>query len=282
MMDAVGTASNIIEPGDTIMVGVFNTPELSGSLRVDPNGKITLPVGGQLQVSGITAQEASVEIENRLRTGEILLDPHVSVLITAFGTRGVTLLGEVRAPGVYPVRGSLSLTDALAMAGGPTATEGSTISIAHRDDPNHPVLVHVGSSDYSATQKLTPIVPGDTVVVSKAPTYYVVGDVRAPGQYPMPYGKEPSILNILALTQGLNLTAASSKASIVRGTPDGGAETIPVDLDKIMRNKAPNITLEASDVLVVPRSGYKTFMQTALPAITNGAISAGVSFALVR
>jgi polysaccharide biosynthesis/export protein len=235
-----------------------------------------------LELAGLTAAEASKAIESRLRDGQILLDPHVTVAITQFGTRGVTILGEVRSPGIYPVRGLFSLYDALSLAGGPTPTEGALITITHRDDPEHSVTVQIDSADYSSAQRQTSILPGDTVFVAKAASIYVVGDARAPGQYPMPYGKHLSILNILALTGGLNTTAASSKASIVRATQNGGAETIPLDLDKIMKNKAPNIVLEASDVLVIPRSGFKSFTQFAIPAITNAAVSAGVSAAIVK
>jgi polysaccharide export outer membrane protein len=235
-----------------------------------------------LSVSGLTAAEASRAIENLLRSNQIMLDPHVNVLVTQFATQGVTILGEVRAPGIYPVRGTSTLYDALSMAGGPTATEGADIKIAHRGDTEHTISVHIDSPDYSPAQQITPILPGDTVVVSRAPSIFVVGDVGAPGQYPLPYGKPLSILNILALTRGVNTTAATKKAAIIRPTKDGGVATIPLDIDKIMKNQAPNVVLEASDVLVVPRSGLKAFVQFALPSLFSSATNAGVTAALYR
>lgn len=276
------SSSNVLEPGDLITVNVFNTPELSGPLRVDPSGKLTLPVGGQIHVSGLSAAEASRAIERLLRDGQILLDPHVNILVTQFATQGVTILGEVRSPGIYPVRGSATLYDALSMAGGPSATEGAEITIAHRGEGEHPLVLQIKSSDYSPKQQITPILPGDTVVVSRAPVIYVVGDVKSPGLFPMPYGKPLSVLNLLALTQGFNSTAATKKASIVRVTSGTTAETIPLDLDKIMKNEAPNVELEASDVLVIPRSGSKTFWQYALPSLTNAAATGAISIALYK
>ena len=276
------STSNVLEPGDLVTVNVFNTPELSGSLRVDPAGKLLLPVGGQLPVTGLTAAEAAKAIENLLRANQIMIDPHVSVLVTQFATQGVTILGEVRNPGIYPVRGASTLYDALSMAGGPTITEGADIKIAHRGDTDHVTTVQVDSANYSPEQQTTPIAPGDTVVVSRAPSVWVVGDVITPGQYPLPYGKPLSVLNIMALTHGINPTAATKRASIVRTAKDGAVETIPVDIDKIMRNQAPNVVLEASDVLVVPRSGLKAFMQFALPSLTNAAVSGGITAAIYR
>jgi polysaccharide export outer membrane protein len=261
---------------------MFSNQAISLTLRVDPSGRLTLPVGGQLLVSGMTAAEASKAIEQLLYSSQIVLDPHVSILVTQYATQGVTILGEVRTPGIYPVRGSSTLYDALSMAGGPSATEGAEITIAHRGEADHPLLIRVKSSDYSSKQQITPIRPGDTVVVSRAPVIYVVGDVKSPGLFPMPYGKPLSVLNVLALTQGFNSTASTKKASIVRVTSGNTAETISLDLDKIMKNEAPTVELEASDVLVIPRSGSKTFWQYALPALTNAAATGAISIALYK
>jgi len=87
---------------------------------------------------------------------------------------------------------------------------------------------------------------------------------------------------VLALCNGLNTTAKGDHASIIRGTPDGGAITIPVNLDKIYKNEAPNIRLMASDVVVVPRSGAKVFYQLALPTLTNAVVSAATSALVIR
>ena len=108
---------------------------------------------------------------------------------------------------------------------------------------------------------------------------YVVGDVGRPGAFYMQNGEPMNVLNALALASGLNHTAAVTKASIVRKTPTG-ATTIPLDLNRIMKNKQPDLTLLASDVLVVPRSGVKTLLETALPGAT-AAVTGAVSTALI-
>lgn len=271
----------LLNPGDLINVQVFSTPELSGTGRLDENGFVALPLGPKVKLAGLTSEEAARFIEQRLKTDQIMLDPHVTVSVTSYATQGVTVLGEVTRPGAYPLFGEHSLYDALALAGGPSANQGSQITIAHASDPTHPVQIDVQSANYSPLQKTTPIYSGDTIIVSKASIIYVVGDVARAGAYPIVNGKPLSLLNLLSLTSGLNVTAAGSHASIIRQVGDR-VDTIPVDLDAVLKRKQPNIAMQAEDILVVPRSGRKAFLQFALPALTNSAVSAATSAAIVR
>ncbi|MCU1321245.1 MAG: polysaccharide export protein [Acidobacteriaceae bacterium] len=265
----------VLGAGDLIDVTVFSTPELTGRLRIDQAGKIELPVGGHVEVGGLTPKQAAAAIEKQLRDQQIMLEPLVSVLIAQYATQGLTLLGEVKAPGNYPIFGPHTLYDVMAMAGGPTQLEGSTITITHHNDPAHPVVVQVSTPNYSEIQRTTPVYPGDTVVVSQSDVIYVVGDVTVPGALPMPNGRNLTLLNVLALVRGMTPTAAVSKAVIIRQTT-AGVQTIPIDIKGAMKNTAPNPILLASDVLVIPDSGFKKFLQFALPSLTNAAVNAAV------
>ena len=97
-----------ISAGDLLDLNVFDTPELSGKLRVDEHGNVSLPLAGVLAVSGMTAEQAGSAIETRLRETDILKDPHVSVAVLEYATQGVTVTGEVKSPGVYPLLGAWS------------------------------------------------------------------------------------------------------------------------------------------------------------------------------
>jgi polysaccharide export outer membrane protein len=263
-----------ISPGDLLDVQVFNTPELSGRLRVDQTGRITLPLGGDVEARGLTATAAANAIKMRLVSSQIMLHPTVMVNVMEYATEGVTVLGEVRTPGIYTLLGPHSLYDALASAGGATSSAGATITISHAEDADHPVVVKVNTPDYSAEQKATIVEPGDTIVVSKAELVYIVGDVNHSGAFFMQNGQPLTVLDVLSLAQGTTRTSAMSRVSIVRPTPAGGAITIPLNLNKVMKNEEKNVALEAGDILVVPRSGWKSFGMTALPAITNATANA--------
>ncbi len=266
--------------GDIIQVQVFDTPELSGSLRLDQNGFVNLPLGGLLALNGLNTLQAASAIRDRLRSAGIMLDPYVTVTVTDYAGQGLVILGEVRAPGTYTLLGPRSLYDVLAMAGGPAVTVGASITITRRSDPEHPVKVPV-SLEYSDILRTTMVAPGDIIIVDHAPLYYVLGDVGHTGAFTIQAGEKLDILNAVALAGGLLQTAEDKKATIIRKTPNGPV-VIPVNIKDILHNKQPNILLEAADVLVVPRSGVKTFVQSALPALTNAGISAGVSAAVVR
>ena len=269
------TVQNIpISPGDLLDVQVFNTPELSGKLRVDQLGRISLPLGGEVETRGLTATAAATAIKTRLVAAQIMLHPMVLVNVMEYATDGVTVLGEVRSAGIYTLLGPHSLYDALASAGGVTQAEGATITITHAGDADHPRVIQVTTSNYSAEQKATIIEPGDTIVVSRADLVYIVGDVTRSGAFYIQNGKPLTILDLVSLAQGATRTSAMSRTTIVRSTPDGHAVTIPFNLDKVMKNQETNVALQAGDVLVVPRSGWKTFSTTALPSLTNAVASA--------
>jgi polysaccharide export outer membrane protein len=268
-----------IAAGDLIDVQVFNTPELSSKLRVSQDGLITLPDTGDIKVAGLTARGAGAQIEKSLRDSQVMLDPHVTVLVTEYSTQGISVLGEVRKPGTYLLLGRHSLYDALSAAGGVTQQLGSSIQITHQSDPGHPETIPVNSPNYSDLQRLTEVEAGDVVVVARAETIYVVGDVAHPGEYFIQNGQKLSVLNAIALAQGLNPTARASKASIVRKTANG-AETIPVNLNRIAQVNGENLILRPADVLVVPRSGAKAFLSLALPGVT-GAVAGSVAAALI-
>jgi len=76
-------------------------------------------------------------------------------------------------------------------------------------------------------------------------------------------------MQLLSLANGVNKTAASSKASVVRPSPDGSVTVIDLNLDKILKVEQHDFALKGGDVLVVPRSGWKTFGYTALPSLTS-------------
>jgi polysaccharide export outer membrane protein len=277
--DVTPAGQLVLGPGDQIDVTVFNTPELSGKLRIDQGGSIELPVGGNLRVNGLSPDQAGHAIEVQLRNEQIMIDPHVGVQISQYATQGITLLGEVRSPGSYPLLGPHTLYEALSLAGGPTASEGSSITITHHYAPDHPVTVGVNSPNFSQVQNSTAVFPGDLIFVSEPDMIYVVGDATQPGPIPIVKGQPLTLLQVLAFCRGWTLTASASKAIIIRKT-DTGTEVIPVDLNGVVKNAAPNLVMQASDVLVMPHSGFKRFLQYALPNATSIGLSVAAETAV--
>ena len=263
-----------ISAGDLLDVIVFDTPELSGKLRVDEHGNIALPLAGDLTVSQLTAEQSARAIEAKLSRVEILKDPHVLVTVLEYSTQGVTLLGEVKQPGVYPLLGPHSLLDLISAAGGFTPEAGELVTITHRAEPNNPVAVKIGTKPGSTIRSNVDIRPGDTIMVSHAGIVYVVGDVGKPGGFLLQRNGHLTVLRAMALAQGPNKTAALNSAKLIRQNDDG-REELPVPLKKILSNKAPDRTLADGDILFIPSSAAKNALVT-VESVLPSAASASI------
>jgi polysaccharide export outer membrane protein len=263
-----------INSGDLIEVGVFDTPELSGKLRVDENGEITIPIAGVLRVAGMTAEEAAGAIEEKLRSADLMMAPHVTVFVTEFATQGVVITGEVKSPGIYPLLGSHGMVDLLTAAGGVTTAAGRYVSLTHKSDPEHPEMIRLASKPGEIIENVD-IQPGDTVIVARAGVAYVVGDVAKAGGFLIESNDRLSVLQIIALAGGTTRTSAKDKARIIRKTPNG-REELPIPLNAMMKGKVRDMPVEDGDILFVPSSGGRTAMYRG----TESAIAIATGFAV--
>jgi polysaccharide export outer membrane protein len=118
-VDSQGRPQILIGPFDRIAVKVFRAPDFAGSYEVSGAGTITLPLVGTLRAEGETPDQLGAEIASRLRA-EYLLDPQVSVEIERSNSQQVTLEGELKKPGVYPITGQSTLLASIAKAEGTT------------------------------------------------------------------------------------------------------------------------------------------------------------------
>jgi len=98
-------------------VDVLGLPELSRQVRVDSNGHIAVPLAGSIDVGGRTPEEIATLVEQRLRQTYVK-NPIVSVAVEETVSQTITVDGEVRTPGIYPVLGRMTLMKAVASAQG--------------------------------------------------------------------------------------------------------------------------------------------------------------------
>lgn len=266
---AIETSASIrIAPGDLLELKVFGAPELGSTVRVSGEGEIAIALIGSVRVAGLTPEQAQTQIEQRFRDGGYLRSPHVSILAKEFASQGISVLGEVTHPGVYPLLGSHRLLDAIAAAGGTTAYAGKTVAVSHRNDSDAgQEIVLARSADAGWTQNID-LRPGDTVIVSRAGIVYVSGDVRTPGGFVMNQKDNLTVLQAIALAQGLNPTASLNSARIIRRRA-GTLKEIPVPLKEIMQAKSPDLDLQDADVLFVPSSASKSAARKSLESIVQ-------------
>jgi polysaccharide export outer membrane protein len=265
--------SNAISDGDMLEVTVYESPDLSAKVRVGEGGEALLPVAGPIHLQGLNVADASAAIRTRLMEKRIVKDPKVTVGITEYATRGVSVLGEVKKPGIYTAMGSHRLNDYISLSEGLTPQAGTHVSITHRNAPEETTSVRISSTG-KATPGSNPLIEsGDTIVVPKAGQVYIVGDVVRPGEYLMDHDEQLTIMQALALAQGANRTALMKHAVIVRKT-DAGRTEIPVDISKILTMKSKDLTLADNDILFIPVSKMKSAVNRSVEAIVQTAVGA--------
>jgi polysaccharide export outer membrane protein len=255
--DSAQSSEPAVGIGDLLRISVMGAPDYDQELRVGGSGDVNLALVGPVHVAGLSPDQAAGVIRERLMQGGFFSDPQVSVFQKEFATQGVSVLGEVQKPGVYPIVGPRHLFDVLSLAGGTTPKAGQLVSITHRKEPGKSQTVTLSNDLQKNLSANISIFPGDTVVVSKAGIVYVVGDVRTPTGVILDNGGNLTVLQAIAMAQGANGSAALNKSRIIRKTPEGQKE-IPIALKKILAAKSPDVKLQAEDIVFVPSSAAKS------------------------
>jgi polysaccharide export outer membrane protein len=201
----------------------------------------------------LTQEEAQSVIEKRLEDGGFVRSPHVSIFVDEATSQGVTILGEVAKPGIYPDIGDHKLYEVVSQAGGFTANASRKIAILRRNQTG-PVRINLPRDLADDLTGNVDIEPGDTITVPRAPVIYVVGDVARPSGLLVDNGTM-TVLQALALAGGTNKTAKLSGARIIRKGPNGGVAETRLEIKKMLEAKIPDVTLQADDILFVPISG---------------------------
>lgn len=258
-----------IASGDLLNVSVYDSPELTQKVRVEADGVVQLALIGPTKVAGLTALQAADLIAHQLQNHNLLLYPQVNVLIEEYASQGVTVTGEVQRPGVYSVLGSRTLLDVISMAGGLTNIADTNITIRHRSGVEENVSANLKSDDAKTSlANNIQVYPGDLVVVPKAGIVYVLGDVNRPGGFTMQNNGKITLLQALAQAGGTNRSASMNGATLLRKTADGYVSK-PVRIHDLVRGRAEDVELHASDILYVPSSVMKTVGQSTQAIVTS-------------
>lgn len=281
LLFAVSSASQVpsapelrIGAGDLLSVKVFNAPELTQDARVSASGEIVLALLGPVRVQDKTPREAELLLEQRLKDGSYLNNPHVTVAIAEYATQGISILGEVQKPGIYALPGARRLYDVISVAGGTTLRAGRLVTITHREQPDKPVSLELTQDPAKSSESNVPVLPGDTIVVAKAGIVYVVGDVGRPGGFVMDNNERLTVLQAMALAGGANRSASLGKARIIRRSQTA-LEDVPIQLNRVLSAHAQDVPLQSEDILFVPSSAAKSAMRRSAEAVLQ--ITTGVA-----
>jgi polysaccharide export outer membrane protein len=256
-----------------IELTVYNVPELSTKARIGNSGDVYLPLIDYVHLGGLTQEEAQSVVEKRLESGGFVRNPHVTIFVDEATSQGVSVLGEVARPGIYADPADHKLYDVISEAGGFTTSSSRKIAIIRRNEAE-PIRISLPRNLADDVSGNIDIMPGDTITVPRAPIIYVVGDVGRPSGFLVDNGSL-TVLQALALAGGTNHTAKMGAARIIRKGPTGMTET-PLHLKKMLEAKAPDVTLQADDILFVPVSAGKVIAARSAEAAVSLATAVSV------
>jgi polysaccharide export outer membrane protein len=259
-----------------------NADEFSPTpVRIDNDGQVTLPFVGRIELAGLTVTDAEKLLTDQL--SKFIQHPQIQLNVVESHSQPVSVFGAVRNPGSYQLEGRKTLAEILSMAGGLRPDAGQTLKLTRRVEwgsiplptSEQRTMGDVTAAEVSVDELIRgsapfsdiEVQPHDVISVSQAELVYVVGQVRKPGGFAMTGGGDFTVLQALSMAEGLDRTAASKKAKILRKHGASGRVELPVDLERILSGRAPDIPLQAEDVLFVPNNTAKSVGMKTLDAI---------------
>ncbi|RKX62510.1 MAG: hypothetical protein DRP37_01345 [Thermodesulfobacteriota bacterium] len=156
----------IIGPTDILEIHVWREPDLSRTIPVRPDGKITLPLLNDVQASGLTSLELKAEIEKGL--AKFVESPTVSVVVQEIHSKNIFVLGQVLSPGGYPLQQDLTVLQALSLAGGfaEWADKGDVVILRKENGKQSRIKFdYKNVSKGKHLEENIVLQPGDTIIV---------------------------------------------------------------------------------------------------------------------
>jgi polysaccharide biosynthesis/export protein len=277
LLSPTGSPDYRLGPEDLLQITLFNIPQGEAGvtprqteMRVSQEGKLSLPLLGEVEVAGLTT--SGLEQLLRGRYDQYLHKPQVGVQVKEYRSQVVTVTGAVRNPVVSQLTSPKTLIDMLAVAGGINERAGGQVHL-YRQGPEgrQSYVIDLLALAKNPTVVNMPVQAGDIINVQQAGTFFVDGAIRNPGSYSLssPY----TLMQALSVAGGVNRELADYGGVMIYRQRNGAeAQMIPVDLSAIWDGKANDPAIESDDVIVVPMSTAKYIVRRFFGTIGFGSI----------
>lgn len=272
--EAKGLAGGDYKVGgyDVMSIKVYEEKDLSrGAVRVSADGYISFPLIGRIKVDNLTTSEIEELISSKLAEEQYLLDAHVSVMVTGYNSKRFLVLGAVKKPGSYSLRAQERVLDAISRTGGVRRTKGESVfeqagkkgMIIRTENPNtdqeRKIVINLDLQGLlKGRDQISNIflADKDTIFIPIAELFYIIGQVRKPGSYPLA-GKDITLVEAISMAGGFTRIAARNRTRIIR-IEDGVEKIIEVKVDAITKagKKIQDVIIHPHDVIVVPESFF--------------------------
>jgi len=251
--------------GDVLDIAVYDEPDLTiEGIPIRTDGKVSFPLTGDLQAEGLTVAELNESLTEGLE--KYILAPKVSIIVQEFNSQKYTIFGEVVQPGVYPLTTDISITAALASAGGlnkgnfrATTVELADLSHAFiaRNGQVLPVnfsrLIRQGDLRYDISLRA-----GDYIYIPSglSKEVYILGEVNNAMMFA--YREDMPMSRTLAQAEGFTPDADLKRIHIIRGSLHNPT-VIMINFEEVLKGNAREVALEPSDIIYVPPTGLTSF-----------------------
>lgn len=239
---------------DMIRITVWNKPDLSKETRIRPDGTVFVPHIGNVAAAGLTV----VALQETLTEGwqRVIRDPQVDVEIVEYGSKVYYVFGQVIKPGIYPIKASTTLLEAVATASGPTEKANLAYSYLIRNGVVVPIDFYGLFERGDVSQNIL-LADGDVIYLPNVDDakIYVLGEVNAAAAIPL-RNRRLTLSEAVAQAGGFNeITAYKRGIKIIRGTL-ANPKVYTVNYEDILRGKRPDVAfLQNGDIVYVPAGG---------------------------
>lgn len=244
------TQDYVVGEGDVLKLTVYEHDDLTLTLRVSGEGAITVPLIGEVHVTGLTLNQITKKITTLLSDGYII-NPQVNIFIHEFKSNKATILGQITRPGLYELRQYTTLLELISQAGGLTTDAGNNVIIKRKTPSgsgDNEKIINVDLKSLiergDATGNIQ-IVGGDSIYIATKDVYYVTGEVKQPDEFNL--DGEITVIQAVTKAGGFTAKAAPSKIKIIRKLNDG---------KKVLTRVSMNEPVLPNDVIVVPESFF--------------------------
>ncbi len=275
-----GSHDFVLGAGDLITVRALHVAEMPEKpIRISEDGYVRLPLAGKVKAAGLTLDQLSRAIE--LLLADSIREPEVFVDLAEAKSHPVSVIGAVKAPGVYQVQGEKRLLDILSAAGGMDADAGDLVRVSR--PLNSGRIPYTSAHDiegFSIAEISLPdlieakhpesnlvIQPGDVISIAKAKLVYVIGQVKRAGGFVLRDRESMSVLQAISMAEGMTPVAGAKNAKILRrGNDSADRQEIPVNVAEVLSGKTQDPKLLAGDILFVPDNVAKSATLRAVEA----------------
>jgi polysaccharide export outer membrane protein len=248
-----------IGPKDLLEITVLGVQEINKLVvRVSEEGRITLPLLGEVGVGNLTKFEVEKKLAG-LAGEKIVLNPQVTVHIVEYLSRRVSVVGAVEKPGPFELLGRMTVLAAISGAGGLTRDAGEEIIIIRQQPGGESTSIRIPIDGLfvQGDPKLNIVLEPDDVInvpVDKLVSIYVFGQVKNPGALQVKRSSLPTLTQAIAQAGGFTERANRKRVQIRRKDASGKELEINVNVRNVLRGKLKDVPLLVNDTIYVPES----------------------------